>query len=321
MSPIQIACAVLVPLLWGVQYVVIKTGLAVFPPLFFVGLRFAAVSMILIPFVGFPTQRELGPFMLISVFIGGLNFGLVFVGLAHGLASITGVANQLWTPFTLLLAWPLLGERPSMRVIIGVVIAFCGVVLTVVDPDVSVPVVPTLFVVGSGLALAIGTVLTKRYGPFEPMKLMAWMSLFTVPQVLGASAILERRQIASLGAASFEAWLAFTYTVFIGGIAGFSLWFWLIARCPVSRLAPFALLQTAFAVAAAVILLREHLTPALVAGAAICVAGVLVTQRRSIASQGEPSVVSRPAGKLGAEGIRRQLHPKNGATHGFLSNG
>ena len=300
MSPIQIACAVLVPLLWGVQYVVIKTGLAAFPPLFFVGLRFAVVAVILIPFVGVPTKRELGPFMLISVFIGGLNFGLVFVGLAHGLASVTGVANQLWTPFTLLLAWPLLGERPSMRVIIGVVIAFCGVVLTVVDPDVSVPIVPTLLVVGSGLALATGTVLAKRYGPFEPMKLMAWMSLFTVPQVLGASAMLEQGQIASLGAASFEAWLAFTYTVLLGGIAGFSLWFWLIARCPVSRVAPFALLQTAFAVAAAVILLREHLSPALVAGAAICVAGVLVTQRRSIASLGEPSSASTPAGKAGS---------------------
>ena len=45
MSPIQIACAVLVPLCWGVQFVVIKLGLAAFPPLFFVGLRFAAVAM------------------------------------------------------------------------------------------------------------------------------------------------------------------------------------------------------------------------------------------------------------------------------------
>lgn len=284
MSPIQVACAVLVPLLWGVQYVVIKVGLSTFPPLFFVGMRFAAISLILVPFVGLPTKREIGSIMLISVFIGGLNFGLVFIGLAHGRASVTGVANQLWTPFTLLLAWPLLGERPSMHVIAGVVLAFCGVVLTVVDPDVSVPVVPTLFVVGSGLALATGTVLTKRFGPFEPMKLMAWMSVFTVPQALGASAIFEHGQIASLGTASIEAWLAFAYTVFLGGIVGFSLWFWLIARCPVSRVAPFALLQTAFAVGASAILLHEHMTLALVTGAAICVGGVLVTQRRSIAS-------------------------------------
>ena len=34
MSPTEIACAVLVPLCWGVQFVVIKVGLAAFPPLF-----------------------------------------------------------------------------------------------------------------------------------------------------------------------------------------------------------------------------------------------------------------------------------------------
>jgi O-acetylserine/cysteine efflux transporter len=91
-----------------------------------------------------------------------------------GLAS---VASQLWTPFTLLLAWPLLGERPSMHVMTGVVITFCGVVLTAVDPDVSVPAVPTPFVVRSGRALAIGTVLTKPYGLFDPTKLMACVAL------------------------------------------------------------------------------------------------------------------------------------------------
>lgn len=39
MSPVQIICAVLVPLFWGLQFVVIKVGLTAFPPLFFVGLQ------------------------------------------------------------------------------------------------------------------------------------------------------------------------------------------------------------------------------------------------------------------------------------------
>jgi drug/metabolite transporter (DMT)-like permease len=52
MSPTQIACAVLVPLFWGVQFVVIKVGLTAFPPLFFVGLRFAAVAGAVICIVG-----------------------------------------------------------------------------------------------------------------------------------------------------------------------------------------------------------------------------------------------------------------------------
>lgn len=78
MSPAQIACAVLVPLLWGVQFVVIKVGLTAFPPLFFVALRFAAVAAILLPFVGRPARHELGPMIAISVFFGGLNFALFF---------------------------------------------------------------------------------------------------------------------------------------------------------------------------------------------------------------------------------------------------
>jgi O-acetylserine/cysteine efflux transporter len=297
MSPIQIVCAVLVPLLWGCQFVVIKIGLATFPPLFFVALRFAVVAAILLPFVGRPTKSELGQIIVISVFMGGLNFGLVFVGLAGGSASIAGVAVQLWTPFTLILAWPLLGERPSTRVILGVILAFGGVALTVVEPNTSVKIVPTLFVVGSALAIAAGSVLTKRYGPFEPMKLMAWMSLFTVPQVLAASVVLEHGQFASLHTASAMSWVAFTYTVLLGAILGFGLWFWLIARCSMTRVAPFGLLQTVFAVAAGVIVLHEPLTATLVSGAVICIAGVAVTQIRSFTWRITPVAASVSAGR------------------------
>ena len=280
MSPTQIVCAVLVPFLWGTQYVIIKIGLAAFPPLFFVGLRFAAVAAILLPFVGLPTKRELIDIIVISIFIGGLNFGLVFIGLTRTPASVTGIANQLWAPFTLLLAWPLLGERPSLRVILGVVIAFGGVTLAVVNPQLAVPVGPTLFIVGSAAALATGSVLSKRYGPFDPMQLMAWMALLTVPQVLTVSALLEDRQLVALSSAGITAWLSLAYTILLGGITGFGLWFWLIARCSMARVAPYALLQSPFAIAAGVIFKHEPLTPALVAGALICIAGVAITQHR-----------------------------------------
>jgi hypothetical protein len=36
-------------------------------------------------------------------------------------------------------------------------------------------------------------------------------------------------------------WMALAYIIFIGGIVGFGLWFWLIARCTMARVAPFAL--------------------------------------------------------------------------------
>lgn len=278
MTALEILCAVLVPLFWGVQFAVIKIGLAAFPPLFFVALRFAVVAAMLLPFAGRPSRQELGPMIAISVFFGGVNFALFFTGLQYGSASLASVASQLTTPFTVLLARPFLGERLSARVIVGVALAFAGVALTVAEPSASAKIIPILLIIAAGLALAIGNVLTKRYGPFDPLKLMAWMSLFTVPQVMATSLAIERGQIASLLAADLKAWLAFAYTVLFGAIAGWGLWFWLIARHSMSRVAPFALLQTVFAIAAGVIFLGEPLTPTLVVGAIICIAGVAISQ-------------------------------------------
>jgi len=298
MTLLQMACALLVALLWGLQFVVIKLGLTAFPPLFFVGLRLTAVAALLLPFVGRPTRRELGPIIAISVFFGGLNFALFFSGLAHGLASVSAVANQLSTPFTVLLAWPILRERPSIRVILGVALAFGGVALTAAGPNASVKLVPTLLVIGAGFALAVGSVLTKRFGPFEPLKLMAWMSLFTVPQLMAVSAMLEHNQLASLRTANHVAWMAFAYTVLLGSIAGLGLWFWLIAHCSMTLLAPFALLQTVFAVAAGVIFLHEPLTATLVAGTLVCIAGVAVTQSGSLVQRRIPTASRAPCAVL-----------------------
>jgi O-acetylserine/cysteine efflux transporter len=99
---VQSACAVLVPLLWGCQFVTIKVGVVQFPPLFFLGLRILAMALLLIPFVRMPTGRELGPIAVISVFLGGLHFGFFYVGIGLGSGSLSAVAYQLTTPFTVL---------------------------------------------------------------------------------------------------------------------------------------------------------------------------------------------------------------------------
>lgn len=278
----RLCLALLVPLMWGVQYVIIKVGLTAFPPLFFVALRFFIIAVLLIPFIRRPTASEIWPIIVISVFVGGLNFGLTFAGLAHGQAGVASIVNQLSSPFMVLLAWPLLGERPSLRVMVGVVLAFGGVVVIMATPDASIALVPTLLIVGAAFALAVGSDLTKRYGPFEPLMLMGWMSLFTVPQVLAASLLIEHGQFALLHAASIGAWLALAYTVVFGGVIAFCVWFWLIGHYSMSRVAPFALLQIVFAVSAGVVFLHEPITWRIVVGTVICIAGVLITQPKSV---------------------------------------
>lgn len=281
MSAIQIVCAVLVPLLWGYQFVAIKLGLAEFPPLFFLGLRFLAIALLLIPFVARPTRKQLGPILAISVFLSALNFGLFYIGLGLGTGSVTAVAYQLATPFIILLSWPMLGERPSLRTAAGVLLSFIGVVAA--SGGISVNAIATVLVVAAAFAYAVGNVLTKRHGPFDSLMLVAWMSLFTVPQAMIASFVLERGQLASFATADAYGWLALVYTVLIGGVVGFGLWFWLIARCSMGRVAPFGLLMPVFATMSSVLFLGDRLTPMLVVGGLVALVGVAVTQRRPVA--------------------------------------
>ena len=280
MSFIQIACAVAVPLMWGYQFVAIKVGVMELPPLFFLALRFLAIALLLIPFVKKPTRQQAAPIAAISVFLGGLNFGLFYVGLGLGSGSMSAVAYQLATPFTILLAWPLLEETPSLTTCAGVLLAFVGVVVLAAGPGLSANVLPLLLVIGAAFAFAMSNVLTKRYGPFDPLMLMGWTSLLTVPQVMLMSLFLEHGQLASVIAADERGWLALAYTIFIGGIAGFGLWFWLIARCSMSRVAPFGLLLPVFALISSVVFLGDRVTPKLMGGALLTIAGVAITQMR-----------------------------------------
>jgi O-acetylserine/cysteine efflux transporter len=283
MSFIQVVCAVLVPLLWGYQFVAIKVGVVEFPPLFFLGLRFLAIALLLIPFVSRPTRQEFGPVAVISVFLGGLNFGLFYVGLGLGSGSMSAIAYQLATPFTVLLAWPLLAERPSLITSAGVLLAFTGVVVLAAGPGLSANAFPILLVVGAAFAFAVANILTKRHGPFDPLMLIAWTSLFTVPQVMLMSLVLEHGQFATLVTADQRGWLALAYTVVIGGIVGFGLWFWLIARCSMARVAPFGLLLPVFALISSVLFLGDRMTPTLTIGALLAISGVAITQVRPIA--------------------------------------
>src|SRR6202171_1380622 len=272
-----------VPFALGFSFVVIKVGVMEFPPLFFLALRFAVIALLLIPFVKRPTRRQFGPIAAISVFLGGLNFGLFYVGLGLGSGSMSAVAYQLATPFTVLLAWPLLAERPSLTTSAGVVLAFVGVVVLAAGPGLSANALPLLLVVGAAFAFAVSNVLTKRYGPFDPLMLMGWSSLLTVPQVMLMSLLLEHGQLASVITADERGWLALAYTIFIGGIVGFGLWFWVIAHCSLDRVAPVGLVLPVFALISSVLFLGDRMTPKLIVGGLLAISGVAITQVRSTA--------------------------------------
>ncbi len=297
MSPVEVIAALLVPLFWGVQFVTTKVGVAAIPPLLFGALRFAAVAVLLLPLAGKPARREIVAAAIISVFFGGLGFGLHFAGLHLGSVSLSAVVAQLMTPFTVLLAWLLAGERPSARVLIGITVAFGGVALALANPGQGVSATAALLIAGGAAAQALGTVLIKRLGPLKPVRLLAWLSLFAAPQLALASVLFEHDQVGALRHAPALAWLSLGYATLFGAMAVFGLWFWLVARCSLARVAPFALLQTVVAIAASFVFLGEQATVPLVGDASACMAGVALTQIGPSARITAPAVTASPVRK------------------------
>lgn len=271
--------AVLVALLWGAQVTAVKIGGAELPPVLMVAIRFAIMAAILVPFVGVPSRDKAFSVIAIATLTGVLHFGLLYAGISRVAASTSAIAYQVATPFTVLLAFVFLKEKIAPTVLVGIGVAFAGVLVVLGGVGKGGEMLGVVLVVLAALSFAAGTVLTKHVGSFDPLKMTGWIALIAAPELLVISAILEYEQWASLTDASMSAWTALLYTALSGGLLGFGLWYWLLRRYPVSQLSPFTLLVPIFAVAVSQLMLDEPFTANLMIGGVVTVLGVALCQR------------------------------------------
>lgn len=272
--------AVLVAFLWGAQVTAVKIGGQELPPILMVAMRFALMAAVLMPFCGIPKRSEWLPVFWIASLVGALHFGLLYCGISRVDASTSAIAYQLATPFTLLLAFAVLGERIALPVVGGIVIALLGVLTVLGGVGKGGALSGILLVIAAAFVFAVGTLLTKRWGPFNPVAISAWTALIAAPELLIVSAAVEGHAWGSVLTASPTAWAAVLYTAVSGGLIGFGLWYWLLGRHPVQRLTPFLLLVPVFAIAVSQLLLKEGLSLSLVVGGLAVLAGVGLCQVR-----------------------------------------
>jgi drug/metabolite transporter (DMT)-like permease len=84
-------------------------------------------------------------------------------------------------------------------------------------------------------------------------------------------------------AASADAFLAWLYLVFIGSLAGFTAYTWVLQHAPISRVATYAYVNPVVAVILGVVILGEIVTPAMLLGGGIIVAAVaLIIRNESV---------------------------------------
>jgi O-acetylserine/cysteine efflux transporter len=292
----HVLLAVLVAVLWGLNFLAIHASLQQFPPLFLVALRFAVIAVPTIAVVPRP-QVPLRWLVGYGLGFGTLQFFGLYLGMAAGFpAGLASLVLQTSAPFTVVLGALLLRERLTPRRVAGVTIAAGGLAVVGVTRADATSWWPFALVTLGALGWALGNLASRLAAPPVPLHLTLWMSVVPPLPMLALSLLIEgpdevRRAVAtSLTAAAVPAWVGLAYTVLVGTIVGSGLWVWLMARHAAGVVAPFSMLVPVVGIVAAWLVLSERPAVLELAGGVLVVGGVLLSARGA----GPPSAVAGP---------------------------
>ena len=269
----DILLAIAVPLLWGFGIVFAKAALEHFPPLLLMSFRFTVTALVLIWFVK-PPWHLMGKICLIALVSATLQYGFTYTGVKYLDASTAALVVQLEVPFLVLLGAIFLAEKPGLRKYLGIVIAFTGVILIAGEPKLQTSYLPLLAVVLGAFLWAVGQVMIRRLGEVGGFTLITWVAVFSAPQLLVASLIFEDNHIQVIADANWIVWATVAYLGIMMTALGYSIWYHLVGRFPLSQVGPFLLLIPVFSIAGGILVLGENLTVQIALGGLIVIAGV-----------------------------------------------
>lgn len=285
------AVALLIALVWGLNFVAIDVGLETFPPLLFVALRFlltAFPAVLLVKRPGVPWRWVIasGAFLTVG------QFGLLFVGIYAGVpAGLSSIILQLQVLFTIAFAMVVLGERPTRAQLAGAAIAIGGLTVVAAARSASVPLTALLFVVGAAASWGAGNISTRLAKPRDAFSLLVWASAVGPLPLFALSLTIEGPDAIATAFASIgpEAILSLAYIVILATLFGWSAWTWLLSRHPASTVAPFGLLAPIAALLSTWLLRGEQPSALELVGGSLILVGLAVAllRRRSTAPPGK----------------------------------
>jgi O-acetylserine/cysteine efflux transporter len=276
MRPRDLALAVAVMAAWGVNFVMIDTGLTLFPPLMFNALRFTLAAFPAVFFVGRP-QVPWRWVIAVGLALGVTKFSLLFAGMAAGMpAGLSSLVLQSQAVFTVLYAVLLLRERPRAQQVAGLAVAFAGIV--VVGSRMGSDLGAFLLIIGAAAAWGLSNIATRKASPHDTLRFMVWVSAVASGPLILLTLLIEgpSRDAAALAHLSLKPVLALAYVVVVATLAGFGGWGYLIRRYGAATVAPFSMLVPIFGIAAGALMLGERVHPVDVAGGVLVIGGVLL---------------------------------------------
>ena len=269
--------ASLVPIFLGFGFVIAKPAFESFPPILLMGIRFTFAASILVWW--FPIPRGYLKKIFIASFIANtLQYSITYTGLNYIEASSAVLLVQMEVPFGVIFAYFMLKEKPTLRALIGITIAFIGVYILTGSPNLDGKFFGIALTILGSAIWALGQVIVKPLSKeINPLALVAWLALFSGPILISLSAIIDGNTINYLTKASFDHWLIAIYIGFFMQPITYGCFYYVLKNNPLYKVLPIVTMGIPpTGLLAAIFLLGEKPTAELFIGGAIIIFGVIM---------------------------------------------
>ncbi|MGR6741322.1 EamA family transporter [Microbacterium sp. F1-18] len=279
----------LAPVVWGTTYLTTTTFLPPGHPLLIATVRALPAGFILLLVA---RRLPTGSWWWRSWVLGALNFtvffGCLFIAadrLPGGVAAVVGGIQPL---IVAVLGWRILSERLTVVTIIAGTAGVIGVGLIVAPGDAALDPVGVAAALSGAVSMAVGTVLTKRWGAGQPpLAVTAWQLLAGGILLAALTAVVEPPPDALPTAPQLG---AYAYLTLVGTALAYVLWFRGVRSLPTRLPAFVGLLSPVVAVALGLVVAGETLSALQAVGLVTVLASVTaaVAQPRTRASNVPP---------------------------------
>ncbi|EDV6154692.1 O-acetylserine/cysteine exporter [Salmonella enterica subsp. enterica] len=283
--------ALLVVVVWGLNFVVIKVGLHHMPPLLLAGLRFLLVAF---PAIFFVARPKVPLTLLLGYGLWAMGYGLtisfgqfafLFCAIKFGMpAGLASLVLQAQAFFTMALGAFVFSERLQRKQLAGIALAIIGV-LVLIEASLNgqhIAMSGFMLTLAAAFSWACGNIFNKKIMQHSPrpavMSLVVWSALIPILPFLLSSLLLEGADhiTQSLITIDMTTILSLLYLAFVATILGYGIWGTLLGRYETWRVAPLSLLVPVVGLASAAVLLGETLTGMQLAGAVLIMAGLYI---------------------------------------------
>jgi len=271
---------------WGFNWPATKYLLGELPPLTLRGgtgvvgaLLLAALA--LLRGQSLSVERALWPRLVLAALLNVTGWmvlmGLALLWLPAGETALIAYTMPVWAA---LLAWPVLGERPTLLRTIALIMAFAGLAAIMGGNGLaaSAEQLPgILMALGGASGFALGTVLAKKYPlHLPPITAAAWqIGLGCFPIVIVGLLI----ETTHLGALNKIGWMLLFYSTVIQFCVAYVAWFAALSRLPASIAAIGTMAVPVIGVVTSALALHETLGPGQIAALVFTLAGVALAAR------------------------------------------